>query len=505
MPKSEKHLLIAFEEKMNRIYDATQHGLNPYESEEEKEERIKKNLKNYSQFCKYYFPNYCQAEMADFHIKTANYLHKNWNVVALIQWAREFAKSTHYLIMFPLFLYFNDELEGMMVGSANQDLAANLLSDIKANFEANQRLINDFGDQKSFGNWSEDRFVTKKGIGFYAFGKNQSPRGTRFSHRRPNYGAIDDLNDRKMLKNDSLCREAFEWVKEDFMGALSTKKWKLVIPQNKFHKNTVTALFENDRDIKTYLSRVNMLNDEGESNWPQYFSTKICEEKIKSVGHLSAQREYFNKPVEEGKIFKRDYFTWVKRLPFKHYDYLLQYTDPSYKNSDKSDYKASILIGKKGIYFDVLKAFVDKVSIKEMFKWHYLTDQWVGDPSSVRHYMEANFIQDMHLKVLKPLAKEKGRFLRLSGDYRSKPDKFQRISSLEPMFENALIRFNKAEENNPHMNRLVDQLLGFEKGSNISDDGPDALEGGITKLSELMIESEPPKAVARKKRSKYAF
>lgn len=489
---------------MQRIADSTASGINPYENPEEKEARKNKLLNCYEEFCYWYFPNYCIGKMGKFQINTNRYLDRHWNLIALIQWAREFAKTTHYNCFRPIWLLMRGELTGMMGGSANEDLAVRLLMDIKANLEANQRIIADFGEQRGYGTWEMDRFVTNKGIGFYAFGHTQSPRGTRFGHRRPNYGTIDDLNDKKTLKNDKISREQYEWVKEDFMAALSTKRWQLVIPQNKFHKNCVTALFEADHEVKTYLSRVNMLNEQGQSNWPEYLSTAECQAKIKSLGHISSQREFFNNPIQEGTVFKRDYIQYVKRLPWKSYDCLVQYTDPSYKNNQKSDYKATILIGKKAREFHVLKVYLEQVSISDMFLWCYELDDLVGDRAIIRHYMEASFIQDMHLKALDPLEITKGYRLRISGDLRAKPDKYQRVSSLEPLFQNGNIKFNAAEKDNPHMIRLIDQLLGFEKGSNLNDDGPDALEGAIYKAEEMTIQSQPPSMIKRK-RSRFAY
>ena len=110
----------------------------------------------------------------------------------------------------------------------------------------------------------------------------------------------------------------------------------------------------------------------------------------------------------------------------------------------------------------------------------------------------------MHFKALEPLAKEKGRRLRVSGDMRAKPDKFQRVSSLEPLFVNGLIEFDQTQQNAPGMIMLVDQLCAFEKGSSVNDDGPDALEGAIYKLDEMQALSVPPVSVVRKK-SKFAY
>jgi predicted phage terminase large subunit-like protein len=128
----------------------------------------------------------------------------------------------------------------------------------------------------------------------------------------------------------------------------------------------------------------------------------------------------------------------------------------------------------------------------------------VGDTSAVRHFMEANFIQDMHLRELQPLAQEKGRPLRLSGDTQVKGDKFQRVSSLQPLFENGFIKFSQSEKDDPDMLKFIDQLLGFEKGSNLNDDGPDALHGAISKIEEITVMSVPP-IFTQKRVSRHAY
>lgn len=490
---------------MQRIAEATAGGVPAFESALEKEARKEALLKNYSKFCQHYFAEYCSSPMAPFHTSTVHYLKRTWNKVMLLQWSREFGKSVHANFMYPIYQLLRGELSGFIGYSANQDLAMRLMMDMKIALEANAKIIYDYGLQKS-GKWEMDQFVTTGGIGFYAFGTDQTVRGTRFGHRRPNMASVDDLNDMRTLKNDKLSREKYERVKEDLMPALSTERWQLLIPQNKFHRNTVTALFEHDLELKgkVYVSKVNLMDDKGKSNWPKHITTEQAQDKVQAMGYLSSQREFFNNPIEEGQIFKRDHIKWGKRLPWNQYDHLVSYTDPSYRNNQKSDYKATLLIGRKGSDYHMLRARVDKVSTETMFIWCYDFDEEVGDPALIRHYMEANFIQDMHFKALDPLEKRYGRRLRIMGDDRSKPDKFQRISSLEPLFTFGKIIFDKTQQDDPGMNRLINQLLAFEKGSNINDDGPDAMEGGIFKLDQLVIKSQPPVFVKRSK-SKFAF
>jgi hypothetical protein len=81
--------------------------------------------------------------------------------------------------MLPLFLKAKGNMTGMVIASSTGAKAQGLLSDIQAQLESNQRYINDFGEQYNFGSWSEKHFVTKDGMGFWAVGRRESPRGLR--------------------------------------------------------------------------------------------------------------------------------------------------------------------------------------------------------------------------------------------------------------------------------------------------------------------------------------
>ena len=71
------------------------------------------------------------------------------------------------------------------------------------------------------------------------------------------------------------------------------------------------------------------------------------------------------------------------------------------------------------------------------------------------------------------------------GDKRKKPDKFARIEAMQPLFERGLVLFNAQEKDTQGFQVLENQLLGFQRGSRINDDAPDALEGAIWILSNV--------------------
>lgn len=475
----DKRLIQEYEELVDVIKSTT--GTDPFETPGDKKKRIARLLSNYEAFCNYYFPEYCFAPFASFHKNIQKNVADKPNNIFLSQWSRGFAKSTHLGLFLPLFLKFNGKLTGMMIGSYNNTMAAEKLEDIRANLQANQRIINDFGIQQSFGNWEKGLFKTRDDVGFYGYGKEQSPRGTRSKWKRPNYGLIDDLNDARQLKNERIAEEDKRWVQEEFKPALSTRTWWLVVAQNKFHDKTVTALLEDDEEIKTTVHRVNITNDNGESNWPE--NPDFSKEAIQSLQESEGAgyiRERMNTPFEEGTTFKAEWLNeWVK-MNYKDYkSILIHYLDPSYKSTDKSDYKFWILLGKKDKYYDILNAWGEKTTSKNMWEHAYDIDDEYED-ATISHCMEANFIQEeFHKKELERVEEDKDRALRLQYDRRSKGDKFERIQTLQPLFQRLLIRFNLLKAATPGMKLLRSQLLAIEKGSRINDDGPDALEGAV--------------------------
>lgn len=474
----DKRLISDFEELVDIIKGST--SIDPFESSGDKRKRTAKLLNNYIDFCWYYFPEYCFSLFATFHKDIQRDVYGKPNHIFLEQWSRGFAKSTHFGLFLPLFIKFNNRLNGMMVGSFNEKMAAEKLKDVQANLQYNSRIINDFGEQYSYGNWEDGNFKTRDDVGFYAFGKGQSPRGTRFKWKRPNYGIVDDLNDARQLKNKAIALEDKAWVMEELKPALWTRQWWLVIAQNKFHDNAVTSLLEDDEEIKTITHKVNIRDEKGKSNWPE--NPDFSEEAIKSLEETEGGgfiRERMNTPFVEGTIFKIEWMNnWI--TPARSYDgVLINYLDPSYKSTDKSDYKAWILIGKKGLEYHILKAWIRKATSKEMWEWGYELDELFSQ-FTINHSMEANFIQeDVHEKEFKRVAEDKNRTLRLAYDRRKKEGKLERIETMQPLFQRGLIKFNIREKNNADMKLLRSQLLAIEKGSNINDDGPDALEGAI--------------------------
>jgi hypothetical protein len=114
-----------------------------------------------------------------------------------------------------------------------------------------------------------------------------------------------------------------------------------------------------------------------------------------------------------------------------------------------------------------------------MVRWFYDLHESVPEGVICDYYMEANFMQDVILDEFTVEGQLRGYQLPIRSDQRKKPDKFQRIESISPLWERGFIFYNEDLKNDRDTLTGIEQLLALEKGSNTHDDAPDADEGAI--------------------------
>lgn len=485
----------AYLDLKKRIQSSTAPDVN--ESAADRSRRIQRLLNQPDQFFQYYFPHYLDAPFGWFHKKALREFQKDPNIFLIAEWPREHAKSVFFDVMVPLWLLARKELSGMILASSTEPKAKGLLKDIQAELESNRRLIADFGDQKPAGQWADGHFTTTEGIGFWAFGLGQNPAGVREAEKRPNYAVVDDADDKRKGKNQQRVEEDVDWVLGDFFGCLSIKGARKVYCNNRVHKQGLTAHMVGDvkegdpkregtvhlkvfatEDPKTH--RKLMPDAGGVPAWKERYTVAQIKLRMQQMGYRNAMRQYFHEHQEQGHIFGPDMIKWVKPLPLKKYDHLLTYNDPSWKGTKTSDFKAIILLGKTGPRYHVLWAWVRQTNPSNMVGAHYQVGDMVED-LNCPHYIEAGLMQEQHMEHYRKHADKTGVMLRIRPDQRKKPDKYDRIADLEPLFAQGLIGFNERLRKDSDMQRLISQIIAFPYDH---DDGPDALEGGIFILNK---------------------
>lgn len=487
-----KEALDRWKAHVEFVQSATATNLFAKETKAAQLRRISKAQKGYDFFVQTYFPHYCTDKAtgrltpcAPFHIKAAKYILDNPQLLAIFMWPRGHAKSTHMGVFIPMWLKCQKKptIHSLVLAGKSEDSAIRLLSDLQAELQYNQLYEHDFGQQYKAGSWAVGEFTTQDGTAFHAIGRSQSPRGLRDRQNRPDYIICDDLDDDELSRNPARVEAATEWTREALMGTFGAEGGRFIMVGNFISKCSILAGIMETPGV--HVSRVNVYDDKGNPAWPQYWTRERIEAKRKLVGYRAFEKEYMNNPITLGAVFKAENIAWDNMLPnLSQYRQLICYTDPSWKSSKQNDYKATMLVGKAPTgEFHLLKAYAAQTTVSDMIAWHYAIARHVDGRVPVYYYMEANLLQELILQEFRKQGEAKGDIIPVKGDSRHKPDKFARIEALQPLFEQRLVVFNKAEQDSPGMQVLIEQLLAFERGSRMHDDAPDALEGAIWMLN----------------------
>ncbi len=469
--------------------------------------RIARLRSDYAAFVDYYFPHWTinpetgnATPCAKFHIDAANKIKANRNLKAGFVWHRGAAKSTNMDVFVPMWLMCQErrEINVMVIVGKSEDNAKTLLGDIQAELQYNQRYIADFGEQYNAGSWEEGEFVTQTEVAFFARGRGQSPRGLRYRSHRPDYIVIDDLDDDEMVESPARVSKLFDWVRSALFGTLDGGRGRFFMVGNMIAKNSVLAKW---CDIKSvHVTRVNIYDRDGNISWAAKWTPAEVQDLADVAGYRAFQKEYMNNPIIEGAVFRNEWIRWGKRPAWSKFSEIVLYIDPSFKGSNKNDFKAAKLWGKAGTQLWHLRAFVRQCSVAEMVRWCYDLYEWVRDQGiAVRWYMEANFMQDTILDEFIREGELRGYQLPITGDKRKKPDKFQRVEAVSPLWERGFVTYDDSQRDDPDMLAGIDQTLAFEKGMRGHDDAPDADEGAIWILQrDTRVKSFTPSFGMRK-------
>ncbi len=478
---SEKRIIEDWEEYREKIRVATAIDVN--ENELEKKKRIEKLLANPGEFVKYYFPHIIESEPARFQKAFCKKVAAISNGIIVQRWFRGAAKTT-YVWMMLLLRMFNKKTRFVIWTEATYDKASENLNLIKSELLDNQRLINDFGNQMTAGQWEQGDFVTQMGSRFLALGKSQNPRGFLFRQYRPDTIVLNDIDDDEECRNGERLDQSWEWLTGGLFGCFGSKLGLVLVANNKIADDCLVERLSNLPAADVQI--VHLTDDNGNSTWPECFTPEVIQAKKDTMPEYMYQREFFEVYIKRGKIFKPEWFTYAKMPPLSAFPFLVSYTDPGFKNTSTADSKSTGLIGLYQGKIHVIKAFCDFGTVNTMIEWNYDIFNLVSKyGQSVFMYMEQVFLQDLLFKDFASMAKEKGYPIPITGDTRKKPDKDTRIESTSFYFEKGNVIFNEAEKDNHHMKRLVNQYLDFMKGTTkVKKDGPDMMEGGIHKLME---------------------
>lgn len=505
-------ILRQYEEHCRKVAQATTIDIN--EKPIDKLNRIKNLEEDYVRWFEWHFPMYAKSPCAPYHIEMADLIINNDILDILLEIYRSGAKSVHADMGIPLYLYYTKNLFFMLLIGQTVDKGKKLISDIQAQLQFNQRLLNDYGSRYKYGDWSEGDFSTIDGVKFVSRGFRQSVRGLREQSERPDYIVLDDIDSHELCNNEKRSRKAYEWVWEDLKGTFDegSKRKRFVCANNNFHKNTIINQLKQEferinekakaakRKIKHFVVTAKAVKDlhTFEPTWPEKTNSEYWRTKFEETPYRSFMREYMHVHIQDGEIFKPEQIQYKEMLPLDQYDALCFYGDLSYK--DAGDYKGMGLIGKKGREFHLIYCFLRKTSRKILAQWLYdLVEDNKLLNFNIRYLIEGLFAMDDFVSDFDVEGDERGWYIPVTADKKSKIDKFDRIESMAGYFERLNVFFNAKYRGNNDYQTMEDQLYAFEKGSGANDDGPDFLQSGIAQVNKISFVTKfEPKTITRK-------
>lgn len=456
------------------------------ESFGEKQARIKRLEADDELWNEYYFEDYCTAKPAAFQRKSTKLVMNNPELFLDRCWSRELAKTTRTR-MDVLRLILRNKKRNVILVSNSEDNARRLLEPYRAQLDSNQRIINDYGRQRG-AKWREGDFRTRSGVSFRALGADQSPRGSNNDSIRPDVILIDDIDTDQDCLNPEIIEKRVNWI---FDALIPTRA--IDIPLLIIACGNIIAEYccMTEMNKKADVVEIVNIRTNGKSSWPEKNSEEHIDRALSIMPYSSVQKEYFNNPMTEGRIFKD---LNIARTPaLKTMDQIIVYGDPGTSNreSSKSSFKAVALLGRKKNITYVVKMFCKHSTQAEFIQAYYdmYTIVTVAG-ASAQYYMECNSLQEGYFDTFfdpefRRISNQKKIPLYVKKDERQKTNKYTRIEgTLEPANRLGWLVLNEAEEQNADMEETIGQFKAVSPTYKGPVDAPDCIEGGYKVLDK---------------------
>ncbi|BDD11661.1 hypothetical protein FUAX_40930 (plasmid) [Fulvitalea axinellae] len=504
--KKDKDALKAYRERVQWILENSKNGV--FESPQDRQSAVERAKKDIGYMVKRYFSHIADCESGAFQIQLAKMVRRNPTFKGFAEWPRGFAKSVWCTIFIPFWLHINGQTEYFLQISNSFDAAADLLDDLRAELEANEKIIKDFGPQKTIGKkWERGYFITASGLIGRALGIGQKVRGLRVGNKRPDLCEVDDLETEEINGNPARQDKYAKWIERSLIPTMTGKYRRLLWSNNRWAERMVQTVLQK-KHPKWKVHHVKAYDPATLESlaWPQKYPKSYWQNQIEELGTLACQAEYNQEPHTEGKIFTDNLFRYEKLPRIDSYDAILGYWDVAYSDKDTADSNAVRIWGRKGQNYYLVKSFVRQCKMTDAIEWMFLYSATLPESVSLSFHYESQFWNDALSMSYRTVRDKYGRDIPLIRDDRTKGRKYDRILTLLPYYQQGRIIYNTAEQSSDDHQVGLAQLKGIEPGYKCHDDGPDADEGALDKLNRIYVPTDKnnrPTAGGHRRQTRY--
>jgi len=272
-------------------------------------------------------------------------------------------------------------------------------------------------------------------------------------------------------------------VEKDLIPTMDGPRRRFLMANNRFHPTMImTVLME--RHPKWRVDRVDAYDPVTyEPAWKEKYDAQYYRDREEEIGVMAARAEYNNDPHIEGSVFTEDMIQW-SRLPGS-YDSVVAHWDVAYSDSSSADSNAVRVWGVRDNRFYLIDCFVRQSKMKAAVQWIAMFQKELNGSSTLRWQYESQFWNDELDRVIDEVEIEEGVKLRLRKVDLPRVNKFDRIMSTHPLYQNGRVYYN--EKLKAHFDTQVGlmQLYGIEPGYKTHDDAPDADERCFAELGKV--------------------
>ncbi len=274
---------------------------------------------------------------------------------------RYHSKTTIKCFLIPIFqaLEEPETFRHYLNVQATDDKALEVNRSIKIELETNELIREMYGDQVG-DRWTDQRFVTTKGVVFSAVGAGKSIRGINYRNVRPDYIIVDDLYDEDDIYSPTATKKKNNWFWSSLYPCRSrTRKTAVHVQGTAINNDDLLEELKKKPGVKSRSFRAVKDWEKKIILWPTELNTfeKIHNDSI-LMGPIIFAREMQNERLDDATtILKRNYWQFYKELP-TGFDIIVTSWDMTFKETKSGSFVVGQCWARRGGDFFLLPVMV---------------------------------------------------------------------------------------------------------------------------------------------------
>lgn len=400
-------------------------------------------------FARDFLPHVLTHEVPEFHEELYAILPCKKRL--LIAAPRGFAKSKITSVIYPIWLAVSGILyREILIISASETLAKDMLRQIKAEIESNQMINQLFGDLVT-DKWSENHIVTKSGVSIRARGAEAQIRGFR-----PDCIILDDIETDESVLSEEQRKKVKDWILKACLPALTPDGQCVMVGSIIHFLAILNEMMDSDNgwEKRKYQAYKNGIKEPGHELWASLWPHEKLKEREKEIGSWAFAAEYMNDPIAEGAVaIKPNEIRYWETLPSQLSCVIA--VDPAYSEDQTADYKVASLVGidqQNNRYLcryvrtrDSIGDFYDSVLNLWLQNKGMVSGIGVPNSGTEKSFFQGFLKRAEERRLYPPIVELKNTFITAQGNsVRSKKSRI--IAALQPLFQRGHYFIHKTME-----------------------------------------------------------